>query len=176
MDMKLLGLLGVLALAGCNREDRAGSDAGNQAASAQGQAEDGRVTVKAPGVDISVRLPDAVRNRMSTDGNNQILPPNVRIGGVHVQGDGSEGGSGGNGAVDLTFRSDQAPDQLAAWYRDPQRAQHFTIASDAREGAAIVIGGATRGSGGDGGGRFTVRLSPGQGGGTEGRLSISERS
>jgi hypothetical protein len=109
---------------------------------------------------------------MLSDSNSQMLPPGVQIGGVHVQGNGSEGGSGGDGTVELTFSSAQGPERLAAWYRDPARRQHFTIASDAREGAAFVLGGTTS----ENGGRFTLRLSPRHGGGTDGRLLVSDRS
>ena len=173
MKAKLILLCGALALtAGCDRGAAGnGSAGGNASATAEGKAEDGRVTVKAPGVDISVRIPEAVRSRMATNSNSELVPPGARIGGIHVQGMGREGGSGGDGTVELSFASDQAPQQLAAWYRDPARGPQFTVGSDIREGAAFVVGGTTR----ENGGRFTVRLSPRQGGGTEGRLLLSDR-
>jgi hypothetical protein len=177
MKAKLILLCMALApVAGC---DRGGTDnasaGGNASATAEGKAADGRVTVKAPGVDISLRIPDSVRSRMPTRSNGELLPPGAQIGGIHVQGHGEEGGSGGNGTVELSFRSDQAPEQLAGWYRDPARGANFTIGSDASEGTALVLGGNTRENGRDAGGRFTVRLSPRQGGGSDGRLLLSER-
>ena len=129
------------------------------------------MTLKAPGVDISVRIPEAVRSRMATRNNSELMPPGAQVGGIHVQGNRSEGGNGG-GSVELSFRSEQAPEQLAGWYRDPARRPNFTIGSDAREGAAFVLGGSTR----ENGGRFTVRISPRPGGGSDGRLLLSDRS
>jgi hypothetical protein len=177
MKAKLILLCGALALVvGCDRgETENGGAPANEAATAEGKAEDGRVTVKAPGVDISVNIPESVRSRMATRGNSELLPPGAQLGGIHVQGGGQEGGSGGDGTVELSFRSDQSPEQLAAWYRDPARGPNFTISSETREGAAFVLGGTTRGEGRRGnGGRFTVRISPRQGG-SDGRLLLSDR-
>jgi len=173
MKAKLIGLCAVLTLiAGCDRGGDQGNHSANASATAEGKAEEGSVTVKAPGVDISVRIPEGLRDRMATGANSAMLPSGVQIRGVHVQGNRQEGGSGGDGSVELNFASDQPPEQLARWYRDPARAAQFSIGTDAREGAAFVLGGTTR----ENGGRFTVRLAPRQGGGTDGRLILADRS
>ena len=58
---------------------------------------------------------------------------------------------------------------MAGWYRDPARASHFTIASSARDGPAIVLAGAA----GEDRDPFRVRLTPRAGRGTDGRVTIS---
>ena len=160
-----------LALAAC--EARFGNEApaveGNEAASAEGKAEEGRVTISAPGFDMKINIPEGLRRGVDSDSG--IIYPNSTFSGVHVQG-GPEGADGrSDGEVELRFTSADAPALVARWYQDPGRAGDFTIATAANEGRDFVIAGTTK----EDGGNFRVRLAPRQGGGTDGRVALSDR-
>jgi len=138
-------------------------------AGAEGKAEEGRLSIQAPGVDIAINVPDAMRGRARADTNSELLPPGSQVSGLHVQGDGGDPAKGRD-SVELRFTSAEPPEQVAAWYRKPERRGHFTISSAQREGNSIVLAGASRD-----GGPMTVRLSPGTGVGTDGRLILVDR-
>jgi hypothetical protein len=59
---------------------------------------------------------------------------------------------------------------VVAWYRDPARADHFTLESARREGDSVVLAGTGRRDRD----RFTLRLAS-RGNGTEGRLLLADR-
>lgn len=162
-----------LLLTAC--EGRIGMDEGNAAAetngvaaSAEGKAEDGRVTIKAPGIDMSINIPESIRTRTNVDGDSKIIYPGATLSGMHVQ-----GGSGdlGNSGVEIRFTSADAPDRVAAWYRDSARAGDFAIRSASSVGNSQVISGITSGEEDP----FTLRLNPGASGGTDARLALSDR-
>jgi len=163
-------------LAACDGHLKMGNEAdaggSNQSQSAAGQAQDGRLTVKAPGLDMSINIPEEPRSAATADADTRIIPPGATIGGLHVQGEQGSGRNGGGGAVEMTFTAAQPPEQVAAWYRDPARAADFTVSSTARQGSEIVIAATPKPEGE----AFTVRLRGGAGGGTEARLVISERN
>ncbi|HYJ30322.1 MAG TPA: hypothetical protein VEW25_08285 [Allosphingosinicella sp.] len=138
-------------------------------AGAEGKAEEGRLSIKAPGVDIAINVPDAMRGRARADTDSDLLPPGSQVSGLHVQGDGGDRQQGRD-SVELRFSSVEPPQRVAAWYRDPARREHFTISEARREGDAIVLTGASQD-----GGPVTVRLSPGAGAGTDGRLILVDR-
>lgn len=138
-------------------------------AGAEGKAEEGRLSIKAPGVDIAINVPDAMRARARADADSDVLPPGSQVSGLHVQGDGGDRAQGRD-SVELRFSSTEPPEQVAAWYRNPARRDHFTIAEARREGGTIVLAGASKD-----GGPMTVRLSPGAGAGTDGRLILVDR-
>jgi len=139
-------------------------------AGAEGKAEEGRLSIQAPGVDIAINVPDAMRSRARAEPDSDVLPPGAQLSGLHVQGDGGNRAVGRD-SVELRFAAAEPPDAVAAWYRDPARREHFTISGAAREGEAIVL----TGTGAEGGGPMTVRLTPRQGGGTDGRLVLIDR-
>jgi hypothetical protein len=151
-------------------EARIGNDAGPVAenASAAGRAEEGRLTVEAPGFNLSINIPEGVRSRAEMDADNALFYPGSTFGGIHVQGhrDGPDGDGGGE--VEFRFSTADAIDRVVAWYRDPARAGEMTIASAARDGAGFTISGTGRRESE----RFTLRLAPRQGGGTEARLLL----
>ncbi|HEX8643083.1 MAG TPA: hypothetical protein VF702_04130 [Allosphingosinicella sp.] len=173
--MRLVSIAAAAALAGCDmppsgegeRREAANQMAAERArAGAEGKAEEGRISIQTPGVDIAINVPDSVRGRAHANVRSELLPPGSRASGLHVQG--SDGAAGGD-SVELRFAVDRPPAEIAAWYRDPARAPNFTIASAAREGNAIVLAGTSRE-----GGPIHVRLMP-RGSGTDGRLVSADR-
>ena len=173
MNLRLLplGAAAMLALAAC--EARFGNDADARAdgnATAAGKAEEGRVSIHAPGFDLKIDIPKAVRDEAGMEGDSDIIYPNSTFAGIHVEGGRDEGRS--DGEVEIAFTSADAPELVERWYRDPARAADFTVASAGREGAAYLIVGATADNDGD----FRVRLAPRQSGGTDGRLLLSDRN
>ncbi len=156
-------------LTGCDM--RIGDDTGPVAdnASAAGRAENGQLTVEAPGFNLSVTIPEGMDERGSVQSSDGLVYPGATIAGVHVQG--GRGGRGGqNGEVEIRLTSTDAPDRVAAWYRDPARAERFSVASTARDGDATLITGAAR----DDHQRFTLRIAPRAGGGSDMRLLLAD--
>lgn len=147
-----------------NEAERARGEAGAEAGTAApGRAEEGRFTLNAPGFDLSLSIPSAIRDAANLDDESGLVPTGARLSGVHIQGR-NEARAGGS--VELRYSSDQAPSALAAWYRDPARAADFAVAEAVRDGEGYRISG-TR-TDGD---RFTVRLAP-RAGGTDGRILL----
>jgi hypothetical protein len=172
MIMRLTGLAFVaVLLAAC--EGRSGGDGGNGGGevAAEGKAEEGTVSIKAPGVDISVKVPKGLRERAQFHDEGNILPPGARPSGVHVEAGESHQDGTREGAVEVRFTADPPPAELAGWYRDPARGQDMEIGSVNEEGAGFVVSGTTRNNKDP----FTIRLTPRQGGGTDGRLTLRGR-
>ncbi len=167
MRRAILIPVALILLTAC--EMRIGNDAGPVAdnASAAGRAENGQFTVEAPGFNLSITIPEGIGERAHAD-DNGLVYPGASVAGIHVQG-GREGrGSHGGGEVELRLTSADAPDRVAAWYHDPARAEHFTVASTSRDGDATVIGGTGRRDNE----RFTLRIAPRAGGGSDMRLLL----
>ncbi len=169
---KLAALLAGAALLGAC-EARIGNDAPpvEANASATGKAEEGRLTVSAEGFNMSIDIPEALRDDTRMDGDNELIYPGANFGGLHVQGGADRPGGGHEGEVELRFTTGDPTDRVVAWYRDPARAADFTLQAARRDGNAVLI----TGSGRQAGERFTLRLTP-RGGGTEGRLVLSDRN
>jgi hypothetical protein len=164
------GAVSVL-LSGC--EAKIGPAADNAAetngaaASAEGKAEEGKFTLDTPGFDLSFNIP---MNAAKTDKDSRLLYPGSTVTGLFIVA-GPKAPDGSDGEVELRFRSGDAPDRVAAWYRDAARAGEFRIDSSGKEGAEIRLAGTERK---DGQG-FKVRLGPAGGGGTDGRLTVRSR-
>ena len=167
-------LLGALALlAACEAKiDKEGdtdspeSKAGETAASpAEGKAKEGELSIKAPGFDMKIDIPGGVTSRAGSD--SDMLYPGSTFNGMHIEG--SKTGKGESG-VELRFTTPDAPEKVADWYRNPARADHFSVESARREGGGIVIAGKEKQDGDP----FTLRLSPAARGGTEARLTLSD--
>jgi hypothetical protein len=75
------------------------------------------------------------------------------------------------GEIALAYNSREAPARLAAWYRTNARRGAFTLASEMNEGSEHVLSGETKSPRGD----FTVRLAPGERGGTAAIVLITGR-
>ena len=151
------------------RDDEAPAE-GNAAAAAEsaaGQAEKGQFSIDAPGFDLKFDIPEGMTDHAKVDSDSDVLYPGARVSGLHIQA--AEGA--GRDSVELRFASSDAPQAIADWYRDPARAETLTIGSVKQEAGSIVVEGTEK----DGGDPFTVRLGAGQGGGTDGRLVLSDR-
>ena len=168
--MKQIGIAALSAAAilaaGC--EAKIGNDAGpagdgNGQASAEGKAKEGQVAIKAPGLDLSVSIPMEATGRGQHDG--KLLYPGATPTGVYIA-----GGEGGEGEVEIRFRAGDAPEKVAAWYRDPARGPDFTLENPRQEGADFVASGTQK----EDGQSFRLRLAPRAGGGTDGRLVVRD--
>ena len=171
MAFRWIGAAAALALLGaCEAKIGDGSADANSAApanvSAEGKAEEGQLSIKAPGFDLKLDIPTGVSNEAQIDSDSRIMYPGAKLAGMHVEATGKAGGD--RSAVELRFTSPDAPAQVANWYRDPARADGFTLRSTAPEGAGWAIAGTDK----ENGDPFTVRLAPAAGGGTDGRLTL----
>lgn len=161
-----LAAAAAIALAAC--EARFGNDAvpeGN--GSAQNKAEEGEVSINAPGFQMKINIPEGLRREANIQDDSGVIYPSSRVTGVHVEGGRERGKS--DGEVELRFTSADAPDRVAAWYRDPARASDFAVTTTNREGDAYIFAGTTKDHG-----RFRIRLAPRPAGGTEGRALLSD--
>ena len=169
--LTLAGTMAVLLLAAC--EARFGNDVrptGN--VSAENKAEEGQVSINAPGVQMKIDIPEGIRHEANIRDDGGLIYPGSTMSGMHVEG-GRDGGQGkSEGEVEIRYASTDSPDRVAHWYQDPARAHDFTIATASRDGAAYVFAGTRT----DGDGRFHVRLAPGQSGGTDGRVLLSDNN
>ena len=172
--VELFGFAGAVALlAGCEAEVGTKPEAAPVEAAeapAAGKAEDGRLSLKGPGFDFKVNIPEGMATEAG-DSDNNLLYPGAKLSGMHIEAGQAKGNAGAASGVELRFTSTDAPEKVAAWYRDPSRKATFTIASAAREGDALVLSGREAGDGEP----FTVRLTP-SGAGTAGRLTLTDKS
>lgn len=143
--------------------------ASEAASSASGKSEEGKLSIKAPGFDMKINIPEGLADRTNTD--SELIYPGAALGGMHIEAGSGKAGKRNSG-VELRFTSSDPIDKVAAWYRDPARAAGFSTTATSREGGTIVISG-TQKSDGD---PFNLRLSPAAAGGTEGRLTLTDRN
>lgn len=156
-----------LSLSAC--EARLGNDvqpAGN--GSAENKAEDGQLSISAPGIQMKINIPEGLRSEANIDDDSGLIYPGSTMRGLHIEGGREKGGSGDE--VELRFASADAADAIARWYQDPARASDFTIATVTREGPAYVFAGARR----NGNGAFRIHLTPRAASGTDGRVLLSD--
>lgn len=146
-----------------------GGAAGPAPATAEGKAEAGQFSIKAPGIDLKLDIPSGVADKAEIDSDSEILYPGSSLSGMHIEA-GDQAGGRDNNEVELRFVSGDAPAKIVAWYRDPARAADFSVTSARPEGDGFAIVG-KQADGRDG---FTVKLSPRGGGGTEGRMILSQ--
>jgi len=171
MPKLLAACAAVTLLAAC--EARFGNDAPPVAenATAAGRAEEGRLTVEAPGFNLSIDIPDSIEANARIDEDSGLIYPGSAFGGMHVQSRPEGRGGHSDGEVEMRFTSRDPAERVIAWYRDPARAQDLTIQSAGRDGNGFVISGTGRHDNE----RFTVRIAPRAGGGSEARLVLSDQ-
>lgn len=177
MPAKPFAMIAALAsLAACDvkvgkeADETAPPAPGQAAAAAEGKAEEGQFSINAPGFDMKIDIPAGVTN--DGDSDSDVLYPGSTLSGMHIEGSKGAADGKGDAGIELRFTTPDAPEKVTAWYRDPARASGFTIAGVRREGDAVLISGAEKQDGDP----FALRLSPRAGGGTEGRLTLSDRS
>ncbi len=167
--MASVSLVAMLALTvACSAEIGDGKEPSKSAAgsvSAEGKAEENKFTLNAPGIDLKVAIPERIRNNAQFESDGEMLYPGTTLGGIHVEG--GQKGKSKDGAVEIRFTSADAPDKVAAWYRDPARTD-FSVTSAGQQGDAFVMVGQQKKEGG----QFKIRLTPKANGGTDGRLAI----
>lgn len=158
----------------CACEGRVGPDAetnqANVQVSAEGKAEEGKISIKAPGFDLAISLPEQMANEARADRDSKILYPGSTISGLAVAA-GPGGNRSGESEVEMRFTTTDPLATVLAWYRDPARSDGFRLEGVARDGDAYLV----RGIQNKDRHPFKVRLTSRAGGGTDGRLTIHHR-
>jgi hypothetical protein len=152
--------------AGCSRHKKAADGTGGGYVSAEGQAQEGKISIKAPGLDLAISLPKELTGEAKTGRDSKVLYPNATLAGMAIAA--GETGKGGDTDVEMRFRTGDPPDQVAAWYRDPARRDGFKLTGEARDKGDFVFTGVQRRDRHP----FQVRLGAAGGGGTDGRLRV----
>jgi hypothetical protein len=157
----------LILAAGCSGPDDDVNWGGpNSTVSAEGQAQEGKISVKAPGLDLAISLPKEITGEAKVGRDSKILYPGATLAGMAIAA--GEGGKGGDTDVEMRFRTSDPPERVAAWYRDPARGDGFRLTGESREGSFYVFTGVQRRDRHP----FRVRIGAGQGGGTDGRLRV----
>ncbi|HEY0413016.1 MAG TPA: hypothetical protein VGD66_07735 [Allosphingosinicella sp.] len=160
--------LAPFALAGCGAdEDDMNLAPANTQISAEGKAEEGKISVKAPGFELKFSLPKEMTGEVKVDRDSRIFYPDATISGMAVAA-GRGGDDGGGSEVEFRFASADPVDRVLAWYRSPARSDGYRLDGAAPEGDAWVITGTQKRDGH----RFKVRLAARGGGGTDGRVTV----
>jgi hypothetical protein len=159
-------VLAPILVGGCSRFKDETYPEGNGAVSAEGQAQEGKISIKAPGLDLAISLPKELTGEAKTGRDSKVLYPNATLAGMAIAA--GETGKGGDTDVEMRFKTADPPEQVAAWYRDPARRDGFRLAAQARDKGDLVFTGVQRRDRHP----FQVRIGAGRGGGTEGRLRV----
>jgi hypothetical protein len=156
-----------LLLGGCEVSVKRDGDAGAGGnAAAPETVRDGQIAIDTPGFDMKLDIPEALRSEIGGDGD--LIYPGSKIGGLNISA-GKEAAHG-RGQVQMRFTTADAPDKVAAWYRDPARAAALTGVSVQQEGTGYRIRGADK----NGSDPFDLRLSAAPGGGTQAELLLRD--
>lgn len=139
-------------------------------ASAEGKAEEGKISLKMPGLDMTLSLPKGVADEARAERDSKLLYPGATLRGMAIAA-GPESAKSADSEVEIRFSTPDPLDKVAAWYRDPARADGFQLERAAREGEGwLVTGVQKRDEHG-----FKLRLTPRPVGGTDGRLTVRHR-
>ncbi|MBV8685078.1 MAG: hypothetical protein JOZ90_14075 [Alphaproteobacteria bacterium] len=166
----LLPLALALAAVACKGEDDDINWSGGSNVSAEGRAQEGKISIKAPGVDIAISLPKEMTGEARAGRDSRVLYPGSALPGMAVSA-GENDGKGGETDVEMRFRTADPPEKVVAWYRDPARREGFRLTAARRDGASVVFEGIQKRDGHP----FKVTVSPARGGGTEGRLRVHHK-
>jgi ribosomal protein L34 len=166
-------LAAAVSLCACDfrgRSDETDNKAADAEVSAEGKAEEGKISLKMPGVDMTISLPKGVADEARAERDSKLLYPGAILRGMAIAaGPGSD--KSGDSEVEIRFSSPDPVDTVADWYRHRDRADGFRLEHAAKEGDSWVVTGVQKR---DKHG-FRLRLSPRDGGGTDGRLAVRHR-
>lgn len=163
-------LAAVAALSACDGRRDEAENVTPPPVSAEGKAEEGKISLKMPGVDMTLSLPKGVADEARAERDSKLLYPGATLRGMAIAaGPGSD--KSGDSEVEIRFSSPDPMDKVAAWYRDPARAEGFRLERAVRDGDTWTVTGIQKR---DRHG-FKLRLSPRDGGGTDGRLAVRHR-
>jgi hypothetical protein len=167
------GLAAAFLLGACQAKsdrDQAADAAAEAQVSAEGKAEEGKISVKAPGFDLKFSLPKGMVGEAKAERDSKLLYPGAILRGMAIAA-GEGRGKGGDSEVEIGFSTPDPLDKVVAWYRDPARAEGFSLDRAKKDGGDWKLAGVQKRDGH----RFKLRLSPRSGGGTDGRLTVRHR-
>jgi hypothetical protein len=162
----LLAGTALLCACGPDKDDEHAPATGNEQVSAEGKAQEGRISIKAPGVDLSIAAPRELAGGLRAGRESKVIYPGSTLGGVAVAASESKG-QGGDTDVETRFLTADPAEKVLAWYRDPARADSFRLTRVERTRDAVLITGSLVREDHP----FRIRLSQHRGG-TEGRLLV----
>jgi hypothetical protein len=157
-------------LCACDSKDSPGhSDDGpaNGHVSAEGKSEEGKVSLKMPGLDMTLSLPKGVADEARAERDSKLLYPGATLRGMAIAA-GPDSDKSGDSEVEIRFSSPDPVEKVAAWYRDPARKGGFQLKRASQEGDAWLFAGVQNRDEH----RFKLRLSPRPGAGTNGQLTV----
>jgi hypothetical protein len=144
--------------------------AANGHVSAEGKAEEGKISLKMPGVDMTLSLPKGVADEARAERDSKLLYPGATLRGMAIAA-GPDSDKSGDSEVEIRFSTPDPVDRAAAWYRDPARRGGFQLQSAKKEGDSWLVTGVQKRDDH----RFKLRLGPRPGGGTDGQLTVRHR-
>lgn len=144
--------------------------ADNEQVSAEGKSEEGKISLKMPGVDMTLSLPKGVADEARAERDSKLLYPGSTLRGMAIAA-GPDSDSSGDSEVEIRFSTPDPVDKVASWYRDPARAGGFQLQKAAREVDGWLVTGVQKRDEHS----FKLRLSPRSGAGTNGRLTVRHR-
>jgi hypothetical protein len=160
-------LAGTALLSACGPDnDERVTPTGNEQVSAEGRAQEGRIKIKAPGVDLSIAAPRELAGGLRAGRDSKVIYPGSTLGGVAVAASESKG-QGGDTDVETRFLTRDPAEKVLAWYRDPARRDSFRLAKIVEDRDVYLITGRLVREEHP----FRIRLSQHRGG-TEGRLLV----
>jgi hypothetical protein len=166
-------LAAAAALFACDSNDRSAEPANaatNGQVSAEGKAEEGKISLKMPGLDMTLSLPKGVADKARSERDSKLLYPGATLRGMAIAA-GPDSEKSGDSEVEIRFSTPDPLDRVVAWYRDPARADGFQLQSAAPEGDSWLVAGVQKRDDH----RFKLRLSPRPGEGTNGQLTVRHR-
>ena len=149
------------------RPEEPDNELANDQVSAEGKAEEGKISLKMPGVDMTISLPKGVADEARAERDSKLLYPGSTLRGMAIAA-GPDSDKSGDSEVEIRFSTEDEPAKVEAWYRDPARAEGFRLESAAREGDSILFTGIQKKDEH----RFRLRVTPRPGGGSDGRLTV----
>lgn len=162
MTRNWLALPLAAALAACGSGE--GDGASISVKSGEGEAslktdKDGRVSVKAPGFEGSLKLPKFEIGADNFEIDGLKLYPGATIASLNVD---ANQDKGGEDTVRIQFDAPAAADQVRNWFREQMQAAGFTVAANGRE----LRGKTSEGS------DFTLKLDPAGDAKSRGTLTV----